>query len=255
MPVLVLLFLFLALPLRAQETGRQTTWLFGVGRTNVYDTYLSPLSYRGPQLSVEGHTRRTLKRNPRVLFQTSTRLSLAYTHNRVKTAHEPDGLLGSDVGWLRQWREVAPGLGLRLGGEVGLLVGGTYNTQNGNNPAQGRAILRFNAALGASYRLRLGKRYLYFDYQARVPLTGAMFSPQFGQSYYNIFVQGDWDHNVLLTHPGNALSLHHRLTVSLPMKRRMLTLGYESELLQAKPHNLRQHRYTRSLVIGWTLGR
>ncbi len=237
---------------QAQDT-RQTDILFGVGRASVYDTYLSPVTYRGLQMHMEAATWRTLKRNPNIAFQTTTRIHLAYTHNRVETAKEPDARLGTDIGWSRQWRNVLSCLDLSIGGLWGLDIGGTYNTQNGNNPAQGRIATRLSAAASAKYRILLRKRTLALQYTAYMPLLGMMFSPRYGQSYYNLFYQGDWDKNIVCTHPGNALSLYQRLTVSLPCKRRTLTVGYQSTLQQAEPHHLRQHHYTRSFVIGWTL--
>ncbi len=240
-------------PLAQAQDIRQTDILFGVGRASVYDTYLSPVTYRGPQMHLEANTWRTLKRNPNFAFQTTTRIHLAYTHNRVETANEPDARLSTDMGWSRQWRNVLPRLDLSIGGLWGLDIGGTYNTQNSNNPAQGRMATRLSAIANAKYRIPLRKRTLTLQYTAYMPLLGMMFSPRYRQSYYNLFYQGDWDKNILCTHPGNALSLYQRFTVSLPCKHRTLTVGYQSTLQQAKPHHLRQHHYTRSFVIGWTI--
>ncbi len=251
--LLLLAFTLLQASLSQAQHARETTLLFGVGRASIYDTYLSPVAYRGPQMHMEANTWRTLQRNPAITFQTTTRIHLAYTHNRVQTANEPDARLSTDLGWSRQWRNALPHIDLCLGGLWGLDLGGTYNTQNGNNPAQGRAATRLSVTAGAKYRIPLRRRTLTLQYSAYMPLLGMMFSPQYGQSYYNLFYQGDWDKNIVCTHPGNALSLCQRLTVSVPCKRRTLTVGYQSTLQQAKPHHLRQHHYTRSFVIGWTI--
>lgn len=248
MYALVFLLLLLALPARAQ-----TTWLFGVGRANIYDTYLSPVNYKGPQMHMEVATLRPLKRNEKLCFESNTRLHLAYTENRAQTAHEPDFLLTTDLGWTRVWREVLPHTDVRMGGLWGMDLGGTYNTQNGNNPAQARLATRLSATVGATCRFSLRQRTLRLSYQASLPLVGMMFSPQYGQSYYNLFHQGHWNHNLLATHPGNALSLFQRFTLSIPCRRRTLVVGYESMLQQALPNHLRQHHYVRSFIIGWHL--
>lgn len=270
MYALVFLFLFLTLPAHAQMSTpenrlirrigniittpqRQTTCLFGVGKANLYDTYLSPVNYKGPQMHVEALTIRPLKSNEKVLFETNTRLHLAYTENKAQTANESNFLLTTDLGWTRAWRDILPRTDVRLGGLWGMDIGGTYNSQNGNNPAQGRLATRLSATLGATYRIPLFHRTLRLNYQASLPLLGLMFSPQYGQSYYNLFVQGDWDHNIIGTHPGNALSLFQRFTLSVPCRRRTLVVGYESLLQQAQPNHLRQHHYIRSFVIGWSL--
>ncbi|MCD8266636.1 MAG: DUF3316 domain-containing protein [Prevotellaceae bacterium] len=230
----------------------ERTTLFGFGRANQYDTYLSPLDYTGPQFSLSNRTLRTLARQPRVSFETQTQIEYSYTKNPTGTANEHAGAARFDAGWSYNWRNLAPGLSLSAGGLVGTDFGVLYNTRNSNNPAQARAGARLSATVGGTYRLRIKKRRLTFDYKASLPLLGCMFSPQFGQSYYNIFSQGNYDHNIIATHPGNALSLRQRLTVSIPVRKQAVTLGYASDLLQSKPHHLRQHQYSRYLLVGWT---
>ncbi len=237
----------------AAQSERAT--LFGVGRANQYDTYLSPLEYEGPQVSFLYTTTRPLARSPHVSFQTITQLDYSYTHNPTSTTHEHGGNACFDAGWSYNWAELLPNLRLSAGGLVGAEAGFLYNLRNGNNPAQARVAVRLSATVGATYVPRIGKRRLAIGYQATFPLLGGMFSPQYGQSYYNIFTQGNYDHNIIATHPGNALSLRQRLTVSIPIHSRSITVGYLSDLLQSKPHHLRQHQYSRCLLVGWTLGK
>jgi len=78
-----------------------------------------------------------------------------------------------------------------------------------------------------------------------------MFSPQYGQSYYNLFSQGNYDHNVVCTHPGNALSLHQNFSFDFPIRRATIRVGYLSDLRQARVNGLRQHHYTRAALIGF----
>ncbi len=234
---------------------REHTTLFGVGRANQYDTYLSPLEYRGPQVTIQHSTLRPLERNVRISFQTITQIEYSYTHNTSSTTHEHGGAVRFDAGWNYHWPNLLlPGLELMAGGLLGMDGGFLYNERNGNNPAQGRLSAKLSATASARYGLHIRHKTLTLHYQAIFPLFGGMFSPQYGQSYYNIFTQGNYDHNVLATHPGNALSLRQRLTVSIPLRARSLTIGYLSDLLQSKPHHLRQHQYSRGVVIGWTMG-
>ena len=58
-PIITLLFLYLCLSsIQAQEdtlrTNRQVmrATLYGIGRTNLLDTYLSPMEYTGPELRI-----------------------------------------------------------------------------------------------------------------------------------------------------------------------------------------------------------
>ncbi len=234
---------------------REHTTLFGAGRANQYDTYLSPLEYRGPQVTIQHSTLRPLQRNTRISFQTITQIEYSYTKNPTGVTHEHGGAVRFDAGWNYNWANILfPDLQLMAGGLLGMDGGFLYNERNGNNPAQGRLSAKLSATAGAAYHLHIRRKTLTLQYQAIFPLFGGMFSPQYGQSYYNIFTQGNYDHNVIATHPGNALSLRQRLVVSIPLRSRSLTVGYLSDLLQSKPHHLRQHQYSRGVVIGWTIG-
>ncbi len=259
--------LHLALPLALALCCRQTclaqadtvtarrTSLLGAGRASQYDTYLSPLDYTGPQVSLSHQTARPLRRRNTVLFETLTQAEYSHTHNPAGSVYEHAGSLRFDAGWSRLWTSLAPGLSLSAGALAGASFGFLYNERNGNNPAQARLSARLSATVEAAWSPRIKNRHLTLRYKAVMPLLGCMFSPQYGQSYYNIFSQGGYDHNVLCTHPGNALSLRQQFTVSIPARRRQLTLGYASDLLQSKPHHLRQHQYSRYLLVGCTIGR
>ncbi|MCD8303993.1 MAG: DUF3316 domain-containing protein [Prevotellaceae bacterium] len=246
------IILILSLACLSGYAQSERTTLFGFGRANQYDTYLSPLEYAGPQFSLSNRTVRDLARQPHVSFETLTQIEYSYTKNATGSAHEHGGAARFDTGWSYNWRNLAPGLSLSAGGLVGADFGFLYNTRNSNNPAQARVGARLSATVEGTYRLRIKKRHLTLDYKATMPLLGCMFSPQYGQSYYNIFSQGNYDHNILATHPGNALSLRQRLTVSIPVKKQAVTVGYASDLLQSKPHSLRQHQYSRYLLVGWS---
>lgn len=251
--VLCLVATFLLCPrLKAQY---RTTLLWGIGRTNIYDTYLSPLNYRGPNLSFSADIQRQRKKNAAVSFNSLTRINLGYTQNHVQTAQMYDFRISTDLGWSYAWTNILPNTSVSAGALWGITLGVTYNSQNGNNPAQGHTVTRLSAAISATYSLPLHRKILSLRYQAFTPLLGMMFSPQFGQSYYSIFSQGNWDRNLVATHPLNALSLYHRLTLHIPCNKRTLSLGYEGQITQAKPNYLRQHYFVHSFVIGWSLGK
>jgi len=249
----ILLLICLALPCQAQEQRATTrSLMFGVGGSKQYDTYLSPSEYRGAQLTVMSQTERQLLRNPNVIYQSNLWGSVASTSNSADTADDFAGNLTYSSAWFRQWNDVLwKNLSLRAGGEVEGLIGFLYNTRNGNNPAQG--YLTANAALsvGATQRFHIRRQHFRIAWQGSLPLLGAMFSPQYGQSYYNIFSQGNYDHNVVCTHPGNALCFRQLFTVDIPIRRSIIRMGYHSDIRQAKANDLRQHHYNRTFLIGY----
>ncbi len=233
-----------------RETTRAT--LFGIGKVNHLDTYLSPLEYRGPELTFLHETFRRLQRNEHVVFQTTIQGTFSYAHNQAETAHDICANIRYDFGWGRQWRDVLwKGLDLTAMGLAGGDGGFLYNDRNGNNPAQARVNLRLTAALRADYRFRVRKQSFALHYQAHLPLLGLTFSPRYGQSYYDIFDRGGYDRNLVCTYPGNALSLRQLFTVDWHIRRATLRLGYLSDLRQLKANGLRRHQYSRAFMIGY----
>ncbi len=237
----------------AQQRETVRTTLFGIGKVNHLDTYLSPMEYKGPQLTFLNETHRTLKRNPHVLFTTLLQGEFSYTENPTQNAHDMGGSVRYDAGWGRQWTNALwKNLDLAVGGMAGGTMGFLYNSRNGNNPAQARACITTSAFARADYRFRIKKQTLGLHYQAHLPLLGVAFMPQYGQSYYDLFDRGNYDHNIRCTHFGNAFSLRQMLTLDIPIRHATLSLGYLSDLRQLHVNGIRQHQYGRSFVIGYT---
>ena len=244
----------LSLQGRAEEGLRSSTrtTLFGIGRVNHLDTYLSPMEYKGPQVGFLHDTYRTLQRNPHIVFQTLTQGELSYTDNPAQNAHDMGGSIRYDAGWGRQWKDILwKDLDFTVGGMAGGTLGFLYNNRNGNNPAQARANITASAFVRADYRFKIRKQTLALHYQAHMPLIGATFMPQFGQSYYDLFDRGNYDHNIRCMHPANALSLRQLFTVDIPVRHACLSVGYLSDLRQLNTNGIRQHQYGRAFVIGY----
>lgn len=246
---LVLLSLWATSPAMGQRAESHSL-MFGVGRSNQLDTYLSPMEYTGPQFSVVRETLRMTKAaQGRLSFQSLTAAATSYTENPAQTGRDIAGRLGYSAAWHYHWLP-RPNLRLMAGGMVEGDAGFLYNTRNGNNPAQGRARADLAASLAGIYRCHLRKQPFTFRYQVDMPIVGCMFSPQFGQSYWEIS-QGNRDHNVCPTYVGNALSLHQLLTVDVPLGRFVLRAGYLSDIRQSHVNQIRVHDISRSFVLGF----
>ncbi len=228
----------------------QAGLLFGVGYSNQLDTYLSPMEYSGYQLSfLTSRERFTKWGDGNVSFQSLVQGAYSHTKNPARTATAWGGRLAYDAGWHYHWR-LSDRLSLKAGGLLGVDLGFLYNPRNSNNPAQGRFGLDVSASAGGSYKFRIRKLPVLLNYQADLPLMGCMFSPQFGQSYYDIS-EGSRDHNVCFSHPGNALSFRHLLTLDLEFSRASLRFGYMGDIRQSHVNGIRMHDINHSFMIGY----
>ena len=120
-----------------------------------------------------------------------------------------------------------------------------------NNPAQARLSLNLMPAAIATYHFPLFGKQFALRYELNVPLVGVMFSPNYGQSYYEIFSRGNYDHNIVCTSPFSAPQLYHHLTFDFRLWRTTFRVGYLGEYRQMKANNLKYHQYTHSITLGW----
>lgn len=225
--------------------------LVGFGRVRQLDTYLSPLEYSGAQLLfIKDKLRPTTLLRGRVSFQSALQIDFSSTHPASENADN----LGADIDYAAAWHyhwQPAPRLDLMAGPQLAALVGGLYNTRNGNNPAQAYFDVHLAASLGIGYRFCVRRQPFILHDQLDVPLLGAMFSPAYGQSYYEIFSLDNRDHNILATHPFNAPALRNKFYVDVPFRRTTLRVGYLVDVRQSHLNHLRHHAYTHAFLIGW----
>lgn len=243
----------LAICLFAQSkdtTIRTHAFTIGIGSSHQLDTYLSPRDYTGYQINLMHETlRMTTMVDKRISYQSLWQGSFTSTHNSLQTARYFGGHVGFDALWHYNWT-LASGLRLMAGGAVGADAGFLFSTRGGNNPAQGRLSVDFSASVMANYKLRLGKKDIALRYQANMPLVGMMFSPQFGQSYYDMY-QGNINGNVCFSHPVNAFSLWQQLSVDIPLgKYIIMRAGYLCDIRQSHIHSIKVHDYSHSFMIG-----
>lgn len=224
--------------------------MIGVGAVDMLDTYLSQEKYHGTEVRYISHTeRRREHSNVSRLFVHQG--AFAFAGNRSGNGREMSGIYTFTFGMYYNWSLLDSRLTLKAGGQVDAEAGFLYNTRNGNNPAQARLAAGVGPVVGASYGFRLGRVPMSVGYEASAPLFGLMFSPQYGQSYYEIFSRGDYDHNVVPTYIVNSPSMRHLLTVDFTLGRTTLRVGYLGDFRQAKVNNLKYHTYSNMVLIGF----
>lgn len=247
----ILLFAVCGYAQTATDSIRCHSFMLGVGSSHQLDTYLSPQNYDGFQVSLLRETlRMTRLVGRRISFQSLWQGTFSRTANVSGTATDWGGHIGYDALWHYNWTPVR-GLRLMAGGAVGADAGFLYNSRGGNNPAQGRLGVDLSASVMAIYRFCLWGQDLALRYQANMPLVGVMFSPQFGQSYYEIG-EGYTNGNVCFSQPGNAFSLWQQFTLDIPLGRKMvIRAGYLCDIRQSHVNGIKMHDRSHSFMIGF----
>ncbi len=224
--------------------------MVGVGAVDILDTYLSPEVYDGWEVRYLSHTlrRRQGRKWSRMLLHQGR---FASVKNRAGNGNEIAGDYTFSYGAHYNWDLLGGRLNIMAGGQADVNVGFLYNTRNSNNPAQARASLNMSPSAAAMYRMKLGRTPVSVRYEVSVPVLGLMFSPNYGQSYYEIFNKGNYDHNVVPTTFVSAPSLRQMLAVDVTLRRTTLRMGWLGDYRQSDVNGLKYHSYTNMLVIGF----
>ena len=225
--------------------------MLGMGAVNTLDTYLSPEEYTGTELRYISHSvRENGTKLSRELVHQAQILSVS---NRRENNNELGGFYNFQYNWqyaLGQWNIGEGELHLKAGGGIDTRLGFLYNMRNSNNPAQAYGQVNIAPNAVAAYRFRLRNLPFQLRYEVQVPLIGLTFSPNYGQSYYEIFTRDNYDHNLVVTSPVSAPSLRQLLTLDFTIRHTTFRIGYLGDYQQAKVNQLRQHVWSNLFVIG-----
>jgi len=234
----------------AQEDGKyysvNNSTVIGVGHSSIYDTYLSPLKYNGISLRlINERMKKTNWFNNRFSWQQLFDLEFASIDNPAGNATEYSFLLG--FSWGGHYNLVKTDKFRFSAGGLWNITGGVlYNQRNSNNPASARAYTNLNLSAIAFYNWKS----VTFRAQLDTPFIGILFSPEYGQSYYEISL-GNSVKVINFASLHNQRALRAYVTADIPVSKFSIRLGYLGSFYQTKVHNLQTHNYSNSFVIGF----
>lgn len=250
-----ILFLFCggllsAQPLRS-DRFEERAFSLGGGMTNLLDTYLSPLTYKGGHVALlDERFAQTTAKSGRWFTQSLFALHGDYTLAAEGRALTVGGM--ADYSYTCYYRPLSSKRWSLYAGPQGQLrIGGIYNLRNSNNPAQLKLGVNLAASAMGKYSFTLWRTPMNVRLQADLPLFGFAFGPDYGQSYYEIFYLGHDEDCVHVTAPHNNLSLRTKLSYDVEFRTCTMRLTWQEDLYHWQLGNQQYRMFTHSVMIGY----
>jgi hypothetical protein len=231
-----LLFLVLCLlqSLKAQAQNQKSfDWQLGVGSTYLYDDYLSPLPHEGTSLLFSSGSNKPLKwglpdsvdisfDNSEWIreFNVSINAVQGLSSAGSSMQHGNLDLRGSLIRQIlhRSDWSASAGTYMSFGG------GGRYFSYNSNNPGSIDIYIDLGLTVLADYKFNLWEKSLKLTYQGSLALSGIAFSPEYAESYYEIFYLGNKKNILKYTNPFNNQHWRQQLSLDIPLSHRKSSL-------------------------------
>ncbi|HCC87239.1 MAG TPA: DUF3316 domain-containing protein [Prevotella sp.] len=245
----------------AAKAQKEKASLISIGHVDILDTYLSQEKATGLELryNKERLNRKFVGQSDSAgtggmgMRKWSTFVSQEALLSKAGTRGNANSFLGAmynlRFGW--HYNMDRSTLNVRVGLLGDFMLGGIYNTRNSNNPAQLKLALSVDPSVMATWRFHVKGRPFALRYEASAPALGIAFSPNYGQSYYEIFTRGNYDHNVVFTSPASGFQIQQQLLFDFRLWRTTFTIGYLNDIRQLSANSLKYHQYTHAVTIGW----
>ncbi len=219
-----------------------------IGRLHALETYLSPVTYAGTEIGVFIGQQLPMRCGDGAWrMQYGGRFAFGSLLNPRGNARKYEFEGSLNWGMNHGWRPVQ-GVTLYAGGTSGINAGAGYVPRNSNNPAAVRASVELRAVGGAEWRGKIRGFPIRVEERVSIPVASLLFSPQYGESYYEIYL-GNHSDLVHLGWWGNIMGVRNDLSVTLPTHPWNVTLGYRLRLDRNRVCNLRTRLLTNAFTV------
>lgn len=236
----------------AMERPVMSVFTAEAGHASQLDTYVSPVTYRGAAMRLGYERMQAMRFSPlKWVMQVEAGVEYDLTHNSAgnHTSHA----LAADAKWAmlrRIGRSPLPGLQLQAGFSTQLRGGVIYNPINSNNVVAAKIHWSVGATALAAYTVNRGGRVpVTLRYQATLPVAGVFFSPEYDESYYEIYV-GNRKGLANFGWWGNRFDMTNLLTADLHLGGTVLRVGYRGRIETSWIKNINTHIFTHCVVLG-----
>lgn len=226
---------------------------YGIATLNNLDTYLSTQEFTGAALHYSHEKFRDAKTgNYNWKYQTLMNGTIGYATQENNL--ELTALASYSWGGYHPFG-ISDRLKILAGPQLQIEGGALYIPSNGNNPVQVKLRTALAASAMAIYHFPIKGGDCVARYQLDVPLLGAMFAPEFGQSYYEIFGLGHTGGVIAFTHPFNNPSWRHTLSLDFPLRYKShsttIRVAYCADFYQTDINSIRCHIYRHAFTFGF----
>lgn len=242
----------LALPIfaRGAEENRpiRSRYTLEIGGRHSYSSYLSPLVYHGPDFTINGSWRKKMPFDPR--WDMEFKGGVDFSDSRNPAGNASMLLLQANFSWgMERMFQLPADFRLGVGAQAECEGGVIYLRRNSNNPANALARIGIDATLSVSRPCRLGRLSITPFEQFALPTVGAFFCPEYGETYYEIYL-GNRRGLVHCGWWGNNFGLDNLLGAELNFGRRSIVLGWRCRLQTVFANNIDTQLWNNSAVIG-----
>ena len=226
-----------------------SSYTYEIGGATLANTYLTPLKYKGWDMALNYERMQAMKFNPeKWVMRLTAGIDLNRTDNPAKNATM--WRLVADFSWGMTYRFKLPhNITLAGGGSTSLDLGCVYNARNGNNPVAAIASAGLDIAASLSRKFRIGRMPVEVSDEIRIPTLSAFFCPQYGESYYEIYL----GNHKGLAHCGwwgNAFGIDNLISFKMNFGRTGMLIGYRFDLRTFRANSLETQIMRNAFVIG-----
>ncbi len=222
------------------------------GRSTLLDTYLTPNRYGGIHLALGYTATQATGFNPERWVR-RLHLGVDYAPVENPAGNSTIHSLMAEGRWslMHRWHHVggARNLQLMVGGLTQLRGGAVYNPSGSNNVVSARIHWSVGAAATGVWNVRWGRLPLTLSCDLALPLAGVFFSPEYDESYYEIYL-GNHRHLAHFGWWGNRFDLDCSLNVDLHLGATIVRVGYRGRSERSWVNHLDTRLSTHAFVLG-----
>lgn len=254
---LLTLLLGFAIQVSSQDAYlKSIDWQIGAGSTYLYDEYLSPISYNGFSMRFSSENQSPVGKTSdngqyKWYLQNNLKLlpALAVTRSGSSLYHfQLDARSNLLFKFYRSDR-----FEFDAGASVALRGGGRFIRQTRNNPGSAELMSDIGMSCVAKYSFSLWGKPVSIRYNSNLAIAGLAFSPEYAQSYYEIFYLGNYDNTLKFTSLHNKLHWVQQLNLDIPVngKQSGLRISYWNEGRVSVLNEINTNILSDQLTVGY----